>query len=108
MERFMRIHTSLGHSLEVTPDHPMVRASGIMAKASDLKVGDTLLEETGQTITIENIQESIRETVAWNVLPQDETRAGNVLVAEGLLTGSARFQNQWANETYRLLLRENY
>jgi hypothetical protein len=42
----------------------------------------------------------------WNVEPATTRTLGNILFAEGFVTGSVRYQNEWAEDSTRLSLRD--
>lgn len=96
-----------GQRLEVTAEHPMVLSSGEIVEAWTLEPGDHLLGEHGETIVLRNIDTFMFEGTVWNLRPQTEVKQENVLVAEGFLTGSHRFQYEWADEVNKLLRRDS-
>lgn len=95
-----------GERLEVTGGHPMALADGTMRSARDLKEGDTLAGENGAIIGLARMGTYKYEGKVWNLLPKSEKKAENIVFAEGFLAGSMRFQTQWANERYRLFVRD--
>lgn len=96
-----------GEQLTVTGEHPMVTGDGYLVAARDLKEGDALLGADGHLIVLGRI--STRPYSGWvfNVKPQSEKKIENIVVAQGYLTGSNRFQNEWANEAFRLQQRDS-
>lgn len=92
--------------LQITSKHPMVMKSGKILAAEELKVGDELLGADGRGVMIQEVANSLVTDVFWNIQPESTQKAENILNVEGVLTGSARFQNDWANEEYRLLMRD--
>ncbi len=107
-EYIYRIEGSNGHQLEVTAEHPMVNADGVIVKAKALEPGDILLGSDGMEIVIQNISSYQFVGTVWNVQPQSHNKIENILNAEGFLTGSVRFQNEWADEHYRLGMRDDF
>ena len=95
------------HSIEVTTNHPMVLGSGEVVPASELKVGGSLLSTDLEATKITNIEEIPYNGTVWNVLLDSQEKEHNIIASEGLLTGSLKFQNQWADEYFRLALRNN-
>ena len=95
-----------GRRVEVTGNHPMVRADGEMVTAKTLQMGDSLLGADGQQLSLSRIEVFPYAGYVWNVQPQSKERLENILNAEGFLTGSVRFQNEWAEEKFRLLTRD--
>ncbi|NBD14302.1 MULTISPECIES: Hint domain-containing protein [Corallococcus] len=106
VEDVFAIETADGRRVEVTAEHPMVLASGEMVKAKSLKDGDLLLGTQGERVEIRQISVFRYEGKTWNVQPTSHEKIENVLDVEGLLTGSVRFQNEWADDHYRLSLRD--
>ncbi len=106
VEDIFVLKTKDGKRLEVTSKHPMVLGSGEMVKAHTLKAGDALLGADGKPVTLESVSTHPFEGMVWNVQPTSTVKQENVLDAEGLMTGSVRFQNEWANDQFRLSLRD--
>jgi len=102
----VRIVSAFGDSLEVTPNHPMVDGTGRVLPADQIHVGDVLLSAKGPQV-VTGVQRLPFDGVVWNMRPVDATPKANIHVAEGFLTGSIRFQNEWANDATRLLLRQS-
>lgn len=105
-EEIWVLQTADGRKLEVTSEHPMVNAAGTMVRAKTLKAGDALLGADGLPVVLSDVTVRFFEGKVWNVRPVTSDKLENVLDAEGLLTGSVRFQNEWANDDYRLNLRD--
>lgn len=106
-ENIYTIQMENGSELQVTADHPFVGSDFVMVKAKDLKKGHSLVHRTGELVPIRSISIDLYKGKVWNVQPESKVRAENILVAEGFLTGSIRFQNQWADDFYRLSLRDD-
>lgn len=94
-----------GRRLEVTAEHPMVDATGLVVKAKNLRVGDRLMTAAGQSTRIVSLEQRMYHGAVWNVQPRSRNQSENILVAEGFLTGSVRFQNEWADDLFRISLR---
>jgi hypothetical protein len=107
-EDIFLLKTREGRSLEVTAEHPMLMGDGTMVKARTLKVGDQLLGANGQMLTLSAVTVFNFKGQVWNVRPQSKDKAENIMSAEGFLTGSVRFQNEWAADDYRLSLRDEF
>ncbi|KYF83129.1 hypothetical protein BE11_02980 [Sorangium cellulosum] len=90
-----------GRSLGVTNDHPMVLDTGIVVPARRVAARDLLLTTDGPSRVV-SVEILPYEGEVWNVQPVSETKIANIHVASGVLTGSIRFQNQWASESFRL------
>ncbi|MFY0583329.1 Hint domain-containing protein [Cystobacter fuscus] len=95
-----------GRLLEVTSEHPLVDGEGNIVKAKSLQAGDTLLASDGQKVSISSINVFRFKGYVWNVQPVSHDKAENIFDLEGMLTGSLRFQNEWADLNYRLAFRE--
>lgn len=106
VEDVFAIETVDGRRVEVTSEHPMVISTGEMVKAKSLKNGDLLLGSGGEKVEIRDISVFRYEGKTWNVRPASHEKIENVLDVKGLLTGSVRFQNEWADDHYRLSLRD--
>ncbi|WP_211241608.1 Hint domain-containing protein [Cystobacter fuscus] len=106
IEDVFALHLTNGITLEVTSEHPMVDGEGNLVKAKSLKAGDLLLASDGQKVSISDINVFRFKGYVWNVQPSSHDKAENIFDVEGLLTGSVRFQNEWADIHYRLATRE--
>lgn len=95
-----------GERIEVTGGHPMVLADGTIRVAKELKEGDTLAGEKGAIIALARIGTYKYDGKVWNIKPESEKKAENIVIAEGFLAGSMRFQEQWAHEKFRLFVRD--
>lgn len=105
-EDIFKLQTANGRVVEVTAEHPMLKADGNMVKARTLKEGDQLLGADGKALTLSKVTVFNFKGTVWNVRPESKAKIENVLNAEGFLTGSVRFQNEWAEDDYRLSLRD--
>jgi hypothetical protein len=99
--------TQASGKLSVTFNHPLVASDGVIREASDFKVGDQLVRADGNFDEIISIEEIVYPGKVHNVLPYGETTSGNILVAEGFLSGSAYFQNDGVNYLNQQILRSN-
>ncbi|ATB35289.1 hypothetical protein CYFUS_000701 [Cystobacter fuscus] len=106
IEDVFSLHLANGVTLEVTSEHPMVDGEGNVVKAKSLKPGEFLLASDGQKVAISDINVFRFKGYVWNVQPSSHDKAENIFDVEGLLTGSVRFQNEWADIHYRLATRE--
>jgi hypothetical protein len=105
--KILTFHTNLGGKLSVTFNHPLVASDGVIREASDFKVGDQLIRADGSFDEIRSIDEMIYPGKVHNVLPYGESTIGNIIVAEGFLSGSAYFQNDGVNYLNQKILRSN-
>lgn len=107
-EDIFLLKTREGRSVEVTAEHPMLLGDGTMVKARTLKAGDELLGADGKKLTLSDVTVFNFKGQVWNVRPKSKDKAENIMSAEGFLTGSVRFQNEWAADDYRLSLRDEF
>ena len=98
---------SNGVRVEVTKTHPMVMDDASVLPAKALSVGQSLLGIGGPT-EIKEINLLPYDGMVWNVQPVSVEKERNIIVSQGILFGSARFQNQWADERSRLALRDDF
>jgi hypothetical protein len=96
-----------GDTLKVTAQHPMVLADGTVVKAHTLKKGDRLAKADGTTARLAEVKTFSFTGTVWNVEPASRDKTENILVGQGFLTGSVRFQNEWADEAFRLSRRDD-
>jgi hypothetical protein len=78
--------------LTVTKDHPIVNKDGFVVMADSLQVGDALVKSDG---TLAPITEKAYEEFfgkVYNLTPASFDAQENIIVAEGFLNGSHRFQ----------------
>lgn len=77
-----------------------------MTKAKFVRVGDRLMNAKGKSVLVTSVDKIPYEGKVWNVQPLSKNRIENILIAGDFLSGSVRFQNEWAMEAYRLSLRD--
>lgn len=99
-----QITTASGGALSVTNEHPMVTSEGRLVKAEKLTVGDQLLKADGTPDPITGIVKTDYFGKVYNITPVSREHISNVLIAQGYLVGSARFQNDDVNYMNRALL----
>jgi len=102
----VKITCSTGASLMVTYNHPMIDATGTLLPAGGVTVGMSLATVAGAAKVVA-VQRVPYDGLVWNVKPVKAEPKANVNVAEGFLTGSIRYQNEWASDAARLLLRQS-
>ncbi|MFP2907253.1 hypothetical protein ACLESD_19835 [Pyxidicoccus sp. 3LFB2] len=96
-----------GGRLNVTPEHPLVTADGTLKKAKDFVVGEHLVRQDGSTDEIVSLRREQRFGKVYNLRPVTKDLTSNILVAEGYLNGSARFQSEYVEELNRIIIRKN-
>ncbi len=99
--------TVSGGKLSVTFNHPLVASDGVIREASDFKVGDQLIRANGKFDEISSIEDVVYTGKVHNVLPYSESTTGNIIVAEGFLSGSAYYQNDGMSYMNQQVLRHN-
>lgn len=106
------IKTETGGQLKVTPNHPLLVSTGHMKLAEDLKKGDSLIHKSGNFDQIDSIELVKFYGKVYNVKPNSRDEKGTVklngqvIVAQGYLSGSIYYQNSGANFVNRLVLRD--
>lgn len=98
------ITTQSGGELRVTHEHPVINGEGRMVQAQTLKVGDELVKSDGSLDPIVDIQKTIHYGKVYNIAPETTDLVSNVLVAQGYLVGSVRFQNDEVAYINRIIL----
>jgi len=102
----VRITVAGGGVILVTSNHPLIDSTGTVLAAQDVTDGTLLMTVKGPE-KVTRIQSVPYDGLVWNVRPVKADPKANVNVAEGFLTGSIRYQNEWASDAARLLLRQS-
>lgn len=104
--------TDQGKKIRVTSNHPLVLSDGLVKAAADIKEEDSLLgvvEDSAfrnvQAEKILSIETQWFEGNVYNLQPVSEKEIENIIIAEGLLNGSNRFQNEWSEREFRIRMR---
>ena len=98
------ISTAMGGKLRVTNEHPVITSEGRLVKAESLKEGDELLKADGTPDRIVSVEKTTHFGKVYNIKPVSRDPVSNILVAQGFLVGSARFQNDDVEYMNRVLL----
>jgi hypothetical protein len=98
------ISTESGGQLRVTDEHPVINGEGRMLQAKKLKVGDELVRADGTPDRIVSIEKTEHFGKVYNLRPVSEDLVSNVLVAQGFLVGSSRFQNDDVGYINRVIM----
>lgn len=96
-----------GGEMRVTTEHPLVTSEGVMKRAEDLVIGESLVRENGSPDPVVSMVTTTEFTKVYNLRPTTTDLTSNILVAQGYLTGSARYQNEFVKYLNRVLLRHN-
>ena len=99
-----KLGTASGGTLSVTNEHPMVTSEGRLVKAESLKKGDELLKADGTPDAVVQIEKTSHYGKVYNLKPESREHVSNILIAQGYLVGSARFQNDYIAYMNRVLL----
>ncbi len=98
------INTASGGQLRLTNEHPVINSEGRLVKAESLVEGDELLKADGTPDKVVSVQKTTHFGKVYNVKPVSRDPVSNILVAQGFLVGSARFQNDDVEYMNRVLL----
>ncbi len=93
-----------GRHLRVTSNHAMVGGSGELFPAREARVGSSLMTVDGPRL-VTSLGHAPDARRVWHISPESKDSMANIMVAQGILTGSALFQQQWADEMTRTVLR---
>lgn len=96
-----------GGELRVTTEHPILTSEGIMKRATDLVVGESLVREDGTKDPIASVERKTVFTKVYNLRPMTTDLLSNILVAQGYLNGSARYQSEYLKYLNRVLMRKS-
>lgn len=99
-----KLFTASGGSLSVTNEHPVMVGSGKLVKAEKLREGDEILKADGTKDPIVHVEKTNFFGKVYNLKPTSPEHIRNVLIAQGFLVGSARFQNDDIKYMNRALL----
>jgi hypothetical protein len=105
-QTIITLQTKSGGSLRVTKEHPLVTGDGVLKQAQDLVVGEALVRDTGKRDPIVSIAKADEFTKVYNLRPTTTDLTSNILVAQGFLSGSAAYQNEYLKYLNRVLLRQ--
>lgn len=100
----IELSTESGGKLRVTDEHPVINGEGRMVQAKTLRVGDDLVRANGSPDRIVSVDRVAHFGKVYNLRPVTEDLVSNVLIAEGFLVGSSRFQNDDVGYLNRVIL----
>jgi hypothetical protein len=100
------MNLSNGNRLRVTKTHPFVTYDGRMQAIYKLDKGSVLVGEFGEPVQITSLKTESFDGRVYNIKPKNKEFLGNVLVSEGVLTGSIRSQAEWEDIDRRILNRK--
>ncbi|WNG20721.1 hypothetical protein [Cystobacter fuscus] len=106
-QEILHFRMESGGKLAVTLEHPLVTSEGRVKKARLFTPGDSLVKQDGSLDKIVSIDSRQWYGKVYNLRPSNRDFVSNILVAEGYLNGSGRFQSEFVEELNRILLRDN-
>lgn len=104
-QTILTLRMKSGGELRVTTEHPLVTSEGVMKQAQDFVAGESLVRENGSPDPVVSIEKSQEFTKVYNLRPTTTDLTSNILVAQGYLSGSARYQNEYLKYLNRRLFR---
>jgi hypothetical protein len=106
-QEILHFRMESGGKLAVTLEHPLVTSAGSVKKARLFTAGEHLVKQDGSLDRIVSIEERQWYGKVYNLRPRNRELTSNILVAEGYLNGSGRFQSEFVEELNRIILRGN-
>lgn len=94
-----------GGVLKVTNTHPLVTGDGMMRQAQDLIPGDALVRASGESDRIVDVTVEKYFGKVYNVSPTTVDHTSNIVIAQGYLNGSHRYQNEFLDVINSVILR---
>jgi hypothetical protein len=106
-QEILTFRTESGGELKVTLEHPLLSEDGTVRSAREFRPGESLLRKDGSPDMIMQIDRNKWTGKAHNLQPITTDKVSNILLAQGFLSGSLRFQHQWVEDVNREVLRKN-
>ena len=82
----------------------MLEGGGKVVEAHALKVGDKLIKPDGSLDPIVSVTKTSHFGKVYNLKPRSTNRVANLLIAQGYLVGSSRYQNEDVDYMNRIIL----
>jgi len=98
------IVTKSGGQLKVTDKHPVIVDSGRVVEAQSLKTGDKLIKADGTRDAIISVTKTTHFGKVYNLKPVSVNHVSNIIIAQGFLVGSSRYQNEDVDYMNRVIL----
>lgn len=101
------VTTASGGEVKVTNSHPVMISDGTSGKlvmAEKLRVGDEMVKADGTPDAVVSVEKQNYFGRAYNLQPVSTDHIQNILIAQGYLMGSLRYQNDDLNYMNRALL----
>jgi hypothetical protein len=99
--------TVSNRQISVTKRHALVDQNGSVKPAADFAVGDSFITESGSLDEIVSMQFSVQNVQTYHVNPKNDGLISNIIVSQGVLHGSHRYQFEYLMELNRTIIREN-
>ncbi|SMF03172.1 hypothetical protein [Pseudobacteriovorax antillogorgiicola] len=106
LETVRRFTTSHGQTITVTKGHPLVDGEGYMRFAETFKKGEYLVRQDGSKAVISEIEDISYFGRVYNVAPRGHDAEANVVVGQGFLNGSVKFQEGTIRNFNRAMARQ--
>jgi hypothetical protein len=100
----LEIRTASGGKLRVTDKHPVIEGNGRVVEAQALRVGNRLIKPDGTLDPIVSITTATYFGKVYNLKPRSTGRVSNILITQGYLVGSSRYQNEDVQYINRIIL----
>lgn len=94
-----------GSTLRVTQHHPMVLHSGKIIEAAQVKPNEAFVDVNGRRVGINSITRAMTSDDVFNFQTVGDTDLSHVIVAEGVLVGDLKLQNELEFEQTSIQLR---
>ena len=98
------IQTKSGGELRVTDKHPVLEGDGRIVQARSIKAGNHLIKPDGTRDEVVSVTQTTHAGKVYNLKPASTNRVANILIAQGFLVGSSRFQNDDVDLMNRIIL----
>ena len=98
------ITTRSGGQLKVTDKHPILVGDGRIVQAQSIKVANQLIKPDRTRDEVVSVTQADYFGKVYNIKPASTNRVANILIAQGFLVGSSRYQNDDADLINRIIL----
>jgi hypothetical protein len=96
---------SNGRALRVTQHHPMVLDDGSIIEARKVSPGMSFVGVDGEVVAVNAITRETPTADVFNFVTGSDTLLGHIIVAEGVLVGDLKIQNDLESEQAAIELR---
>jgi hypothetical protein len=100
--------TAANKTIRITPTHPMLLDDGFLWAAKKIKEGQSFVNADGTFDKIVRATKELELVETVNIQPVSKQFSENLLLVEGLVTGSLRYQDEYAKYLNRLALRDMF